>query len=406
MWIPLLQGFLSLPFRIAGTVDAVQKQNLSTVFPFILLGVAAATLFATIVARKGNYSFSARTFVTAISTMAFVEISLTRNMLVVSFPIIAVVLCSVLLSPLDTVGTYVITIAGYLILPAVTPGILLSGMTDAIILTTIVGGISLAASVVHRRDLKQIESQTAEIAKNSERLQDAKKMEAIARLSSGLAHEFNNIMTAIRANAQHIESTTNGDVSESAERIHLSTVRAACLTEGLLSFSEQQLLDPTTVDIDEVMKSHKEQLASTVRENITLHLRPSDEKKILNIDVGLFCEAIQTLVRKAQENIPGHGIITIRTKIADLSRTDKLHLPAGPYCAIIISNSGTIETGVAENRVFEPFFTTGEFGTGDLDLAAAYGIVRQSGGLIETEVDPDSGVTFVVMIPRQESQPA
>ncbi|HUX52717.1 MAG TPA: histidine kinase dimerization/phospho-acceptor domain-containing protein [Spirochaetia bacterium] len=238
MWIPILQGFLSLPFRIVGTVDVVQKQNVSTIFPFILLGVAAAMLFATILARKGLYLFSARTIVTAISTMAFAELMLTSNMLVVDFPIIAVVLCSVLLSPLDTVGTYIITIAGYLIVPVVTPGLLLSHMNDAIVLTTIVGGVSLAASALHRRDLRQIEAQTAEMARNSDRVQCAKKMEAIARLSSGLADEFNNIMTAIRANAQHIEITTNDDVGETAKRIHRSTVRAARLTEGLLSFSE------------------------------------------------------------------------------------------------------------------------------------------------------------------------
>ncbi|HUX13610.1 MAG TPA: histidine kinase dimerization/phospho-acceptor domain-containing protein [Spirochaetia bacterium] len=400
MWIPILQGFLSLPFRIAGTVDVVQKQNLSTVFPFILLGVAAATLFATILARKDHYSFGARAIVTATSAMAFVEIMLTSNILVVNFPIIAVVLCSVLLSPLDTVGAYAITIAGCLIVPAVTPGISLSDMNDTIVLATIVGGVSLAASVVHRRDLKQIEAQTAELARNSDRILGAKKMEAIARLSSGLAHEFNNIMTAIRANAQLIESMSTGNAGESAKRIHLSTVRAARLTEGLLSFSEQQLLEPTTVDIDEVMKSHKQRLKAAVRENVSVHLHLSDEKKILNIDVELVCEAIQALVRKAQENIPGHGSITIRTKIADLSLGDELHLPAGAYCSVTVSNSGPAASNAGENRVFEPFFTTGEFGTGDLYLAAAYGTVRQSGGSVEMKVDPEFGAAFVVMIPR------
>jgi len=157
------------------------------------------------------------------------------------------------------------------------------------------------------------------------------------------------------------------------------------------------------VDLDEVMKSHKELIASSVRENITVHIRPSDEKKMLNIDVELVCEAIQTLVRKAQENIPGHGAITIRTQMADLSQRDEFHLPAGAYCSVKVSNSGPVETQSIKNDVFEPFFTTGEFGTGDMDVAAAYGIVRQSGGLIEMKFEPECGSIFVVTLPLQKS---
>jgi signal transduction histidine kinase len=156
------------------------------------------------------------------------------------------------------------------------------------------------------------------------------------------------------------------------------------------------------VDIDEVMESHRQWLRSSLRDNITLRLIPTAERIILNIDVELFCEAIRLLAMKAQENIPGYGTIEIRTEIADLAQGDEQHLPSGAYCAVIISNSGMVEREGAANRVAEPFFTDGEFGIEDMKLAAAYGTVRQSGGLIETGLDPELGATFVVTVPRQK----
>jgi signal transduction histidine kinase len=374
---------------------------LTTVYPFIPLAVVSFVTVAAILARRGRYFFAARIIVFAGSASAFSEVLIAGNLEQIHFATMPIVVASILLSPYDTLAIYGITIAGYLILPSVMPGIRLTEVTNPIIVATVIGVVSLAASIVHKRDLKQIMVQTAELVESQDRILDAKKMEAIARLSSGLASQFDIIVKAIRANSQVIERTSSGGARERARRIALSTVRAAHLTERLLAVSEQQLLQPTVVDIDEVMQGHKQRLKSSVRDNITLHLIPSAERKILNIDVKLFCEAIRLLVMKAQENIPGHGTIAIQTKIADLSQGDEQDLPAGAYCAIVISNSGVTKMGRVETRVFEPFFTSGEFGTGDMDLAAAYGTIRQSGGLVETKIDPDLGTTFVVTIPRQ-----
>ncbi len=401
--ILLTLTFVSIPLRIRLTVDPVQKHYLSTVYPFIQLAIAVALIISASFGRKGRYFVAARVLVGAASAIAFSDVLSSHSMDTIDFAIISVVLSSILLTPLDTIAVWAITVAGYLMLPGLLADVGSPNMVNVVILTTIIGAVSLGAMSVHRKDLSQIHEQTAQLAKNHDRLHDARKMEAIARLSSGLAHEFNNIMMAIRANAQIIERKANGGISEYATRINQSTVRAAHVTEGLLSFSEQQLLQPTTVDIDQVMEGHKLRLKASVRDNITLRVRPSTGQKTVNIDVDLFCEAIQTLVRKAQENIPGHGTITIRTEIADLLSGEELHLPAGSYCRVVISNSGPVPAEGGDNRLFEPFFTFGEFGTGDMDLAAAYGTVRQSGGVIETKLDPDLGATFVVMIPRQSS---
>ncbi len=97
------------------------------------------------------------------------------------------------------------------------------------------------------------------------------------------------------------------------------------------------------------MRTHEQILKSLVRENITVLLRPSLESKILRVDVEHFCRAIQTLVRKTQETIPGGGTIVVETRIADLPQGDGVSLPAGAYCAIIISNSGPVRNESRRN---------------------------------------------------------
>ncbi len=402
LMVVALLTFCSLSLWVILVVDPVRKRYLSMVYPFIPLAIVFFVTVAAILARKGRYLLAARIVVAAAFAISVAEVLISRNVEVMYFGITAIVLSSILLSLVDTLATYVIVIAGYLIVMSVLPGIGLTDVINPITIATVIGAVSIAASSVNDKDLEQIQAQTSDLAKNHDRILDAKKMEAIARLSSGLAHEFNNVMMAIGANAQIIERTTNGGARERARRINLSTVRAAHLTERLLAFSEQQLLHPTMVDIDEVMESHKQWLRSSLRDNITLRLIPTAEQIILNIDVELFCEAIRLLAMKAQENIPGSGTIAIRTEIADLAQGDEQHLPSGAYCAVVISNSGMVEREGAANRVAEPFFTDGEFGIEDMKLAAAYGTVRQSGGLIETGFDPELGATFVVTVPRQK----
>ncbi len=262
----------------------------------------------------------------------------------------SIVLCSVLLPPLDTIATYVIVMIGYLIVPGIVAGITILDVSGAMIVATVIGTLSLTATIFRTRDRTQIVAQAAELVRIQDRLRDTEKMEAIASLSSGIASEFSRIVTAVSADAQLIENSGAGAAPERAKSIRRAAERAGRLTDRLLSFSEQQTLHPAIVDIDKEMRTHEQILKSLVRENIAVLLRPSLEIKILRVDVEHFCQAIQTLVRKTQENIPGGGTIVVETRIADLPRGDGVSLSAGAYCVIIISNSGPVETRVAETR--------------------------------------------------------
>jgi len=403
LWVIWILMVLSLPLRITLAHGEGSRHYLSTQLPIVFLAIGVTGSVVSALARRGFYSTAARLFGAAPAVIAFGWIFVTGDLQLIAVPVVAIALCSVLLSSLDTIVAFVVIMVGYLIVPGMIAGVSTWDVSGAMILTTVIGSVSLAATVFRTRDRRQIVAQAVELTQNNERLGDAKKMEAIARLSSGIANEFSRIVAAVDADAQIIERTGGGAALERAKSIRHATERAGRLTDRLLSFSEQQTLQVTSVDIDEVMRTHEHILNSLAREDTTILLRPSPESKILKVDVELFCLAIQTLVRKAQENIHGGGTITIETRIADLPHGDGVSLPAGAYCAVIIRNSGSVDTAGDGTRIFEPFFTTGEFGTGDLDLAAAYGIVRQSGGSVEMRIDPELGATFEVTVPRVES---
>ncbi len=396
LWI---LAFLSLPIQLSLPLSEVQKRGAATVYPLFLSILAVPVALSYLLARKGRYSTAARILVATSSAVSFAEILVTGDPRLGDLPIVAVALCSILLSPKDTIACFLITIIGFVLVPFANPLVTFSHMIGALIVTTAVGSVSLVAAVIHRRDLEQIEAQAKEISKNQERLLDTRKMEAVARLSSGVAHEFNNILMAISGYAEVITRKAVGVIADYAGHILEASGRAGRLTEGMLSFSQQQMLKPTVVDVDDLMKHHERKLRSSLRPETTLALRASPERKILSIDTDLFCEALRILARKSAEHAPDRAVVTIRTGTVELPPGNELHLSAGPYCSITIGNDGPMTIEGTESRVFEPFFTRGELGTGDLDLAAAYGIIRQSGGRVEAK----RGMAFVVIVPRMDS---
>jgi len=401
LWIVWFLIVCSVPVQVLLEGVVQKRRYLLTGFPLVLLAVGLFVLIASLFARKGSYTTAARILVAATIVPAMVELFVTRNMLVIVIPITGVVISSALLPPVDTIVCYAATVLGYLLVPQLLPDIEFSDVTNVIMVATMIGSVSLSQSILRNRDLAQIERQTAELLKNQDRLLEAKKMEAVARLSSGVAHEFNNILMAISGNAQIIEERiVDGAAVEYTKRIQKSVNRASRLTENLLSFSQQQLLRPVSVDLDDVLKAHELKLKESLGSGVTLAVNRSTDQKNVRLDIELFCRAIQTLVKQSATNIDGHGTITIQTMVCDLSKDNELYLPAGSYCAIDIRESASLKTTPSGNRQFEPFFTTGEFGSGDVDLAAAYGIVRQSGGHVGAETNNELGIAFIVTVPR------
>ncbi len=377
--------------------------DLSATTSLMYLSGGAVVFFSYLLARWGRYTVASRLLVGVALTLSFLQIAITRDVQTIDFPLNAIVLCSLLLPPADMGATYALTIVGYLSVPYIIPSVTMSDMISILMVAFFIGGVSFAATLIHERDLRQLENQASQMAKDAKRLMETRKMETVARMAAGVAHEFNNILMAITGYAEIMERRAKGIAIDDAKGILAASRQGSRLTEQLLSFSQQQLMKPTVVNIDDLLRNRERHLSESMRPETRLLLRSSPEPIVLHIDGDLFCEALHALVRKAEENIPDHGTITIRSKVVDLPPDSGSYLPPGPYCAITISNSGPRGAGTVENRMLEPLLEDTEIATEDINVAAAYGIVRQVGGQIETRADPELGTVCVVTVPRMDS---
>jgi two-component system cell cycle sensor histidine kinase/response regulator CckA len=231
-----------------------------------------------------------------------------------------------------------------------------------------------------------------------------RKMEAIARLSAGIAHEFNNIAMAIVGYSEVIASQPAKSVGQYANLIKAAGLRAGRLTEQLLSFSRQQLLNPRATDLNQLVSGLEHLLRSMFSEKIRVAVHLDPEPKVAYVDPDLIAQVIQTLLRKAGENVSEGGDVVVGTGgvVVPPEPAQSSSRP-GRYCTIAFSDTGPSVDKEVLAHVFDPFFTEGEFGTGDLDLAAAYGIVAQSEGRIDVRSHPGHGNTFIVLLPEMQS---
>jgi len=217
-------------------------------------------------------------------------------------------------------------------------------------------------------------------------LLQAQKMEAVGQLAGGVAHDFNNVLTAIAGYAELLredlpsEDARRGD----AEEIIRATERAAALTRQLLAFSRRQVLAPRVLDLNTVVASVDNMLRRLIAADVELRTALAPELGAVRADPGQLEQVIMNLVVNARDAMPRGGKLTIETANAELDESYALEHPAvmaGPYVMLAVSDSGVGMDAVTQARIFEPFFTTKEKGKGTgLGLATVYGIVKQSGG--------------------------
>lgn len=246
-----------------------------------------------------------------------------------------------------------------------------------------------------------------------ERLRQSQKLEAIGRLAGGVAHDFNNMLTAIGGyNALALERVDpDSPVRADLQEIGRATDRATALTRQLLAFSRKQVLQPELLNLNGVVVELEAMLRPLIGENVVLEtdfepaLGPieADPSQLQQVVLNLVVNARDAITEAAAGAEPPEGTLTVTTRRQHVTAADApgLGLPrAGEYVCLSVQDDGVGMTEATRARIFDPFFTTKsvEQGAG-LGLAATWGIVRQSGGAITVESQPGLGSTFTVYLP-------
>ena len=256
----------------------------------------------------------------------------------------------------------------------------------------IIGVIEQMADITGRRQME-------------EAMLQAQKMESIGRLAGGVAHDFNNMLTAISGFAQLlIQDLPPGTrEAENAEAIRRAATQAAALTQQLLAFSRRQVLQPKVLDPDEAIGAMEPMLRRLIDESVELRVKLSAASSRLKADPAQLEQIVLNLAVNARDAMPSGGRLTIETGRAyfDAAYTaEHFAVTAGEYVMLAVSDTGVGMDRATRAHVFEPFFTTKDKGKGTgLGLATIYGIVRQSGGHIWLYSEPGQGTTFKVYFP-------
>lgn len=245
-------------------------------------------------------------------------------------------------------------------------------------------------------------------------LLQAQKMEAVGQLAGGVAHDFNNILTAILGYAELAQVHLQQDrarvarVAENLEQIMCAADSAASLTRQLLVFSRFDESSPQVVDLNRVLSGLKEMFRRLIPESIRLRFELGEGVSNVRADSALLEQLIVNLVVNARDALhaQNHGEVVVRTCNVDLSAIEAAGVEgasAGRHAALTVQDNGCGMDAETQQRIFEPFFTTKPAGNGTgLGLAMAYGLVRRWGGFIGVESEPGSGTTFSVCLPALE----
>ncbi len=236
----------------------------------------------------------------------------------------------------------------------------------------------------------------------------SQKMQAVGQLAGGVAHDFNNLLTAMIGFCDLLLMRFKpGDPSfADIMQIKQNANRAANLVRQLLAFSRQQTLQPRILDITDVLVELSHLLRRLIGENIELKVVHGRDLGLAKVDQGQLEQVIINLVVNARDAMPGGGTLTVRTANhtqAGPMRRGAETLPAGNYVLIEVVDNGVGIPKENLERIFEPFFSTKEIGSGTgLGLSTVYGIVKQTGGFIFVDSSQGRGAVFQIYLPRYE----
>lgn len=246
--------------------------------------------------------------------------------------------------------------------------------------------------------------------KLEEQLRQAQKMDAVGQLAGGIAHDFNNLLSVVLSYSSLLltdleqGSTVRADIEE----IRKAGERASELTQQLLAFSRQQMLQPRVIDLNQIVTGLEKMLRRLLGEGVTLSLLTAHAVEPTLADPGQIEQVIVNLVINARDAMPTGGSLTLETSDVTVEQSydhTLQGLPAGRYVMLAVTDTGTGMSEATRTRIFEPFYTTKDKskGTG-LGLSTAHGIVTQSGGYIRVYSELGVGSVFRVYLPQVDRE--
>lgn len=235
----------------------------------------------------------------------------------------------------------------------------------------------------------------------------AEKMEALSRLAGGMAHDINNLLTVIAGASEQVSRKIEDSASGCApiQQIQSAVERAAALTRRLVAFSHHQVVQPSLLDLNAVVKELEPRIRSLIGDEVVFELAHQTDSAPFVADRQQIEQIITVLVSNARDAMPQRGRLSVMTAVAtvDEDTAEEQAVNAGLYVQLKVRDTGCGIAPELQKHLFEPFFvrTAEEAGRG-LGLASVYGIVRQNGGFIEVTSKPDAGTVFTVNLPWSE----
>jgi PAS domain S-box-containing protein len=262
------------------------------------------------------------------------------------------------------------------------------------------------AGMVAVRDVTERKKTEEALRQREEQLRHSQKMEAVGRLAGGVAHDFNNFLTAIIGYSELLLARLSvGDPGRGfAEEVLRTSNRAALLTQKLLTFSRKQILENRILDLNGVVTSISSMLQRLIGENIVLRTDLDPRRCSIMADPVHMEQILMNLAINARDAMPQGGVLTIKTAHVDLQGASVFdgHPQGidGPHIMLSVSDNGYGMDEETMSHLFEPFFTTKEPGKGTgLGLSTVYGIVRQIAGHVAVDSAIGRGTMFNLYFP-------
>ncbi|MBR1198990.1 CHASE3 domain-containing protein [Bradyrhizobium sp. AUGA SZCCT0240] len=242
------------------------------------------------------------------------------------------------------------------------------------------------------------------------KLQQSQKLDAIGKLTGGVAHDFNNMLTVITGTTERLVAALEDQpaLKKTAELIDVAAERCIELIQHLLAFARRQPLQPRNIDVNGTVLDIAKLLRPTLGEHIEIDSILEPEVAAAHIDPSQLANSLLNMAINARDAMPEGGKLLLETRNVVLDQAYAQANPdvlPGPYVMLAVSDTGTGMSKEIQDKVFEPFFTTKEVGKGTgLGMSMVYGFVKQSGGHIRVYSEEGHGTTIKLYLPPARGQ--